>query len=292
MENPDSGKINIFNYFDYYEFLKEQYESLKKNKIGFSLRTFSKVAGIPSHSYLLRIIQRKRKLSAKYIDNFCKALHLDTNECRYFHYLVSFSNEKDPQQKEKYLKTILQLRYNENDEYRIEDTKLKFFQHWYYPVIRELATLVDFQEDYNLLARKCIPKITPTQARSAVKFLIKNNFLKRNNNGKYTLVDYFISSGKEINSTLLKKYHRTTIKQASDAIDTIAHDKRDISSLTLKVSEETYAQMKTEIQNFRKHLFDMARESQDPNLVCFVGLQLFPRSESNLNKVKDEGGKK
>lgn len=287
MKNQVTKKIDVFQYFDYYDYLKDQYEFLKNNKIGFSFRTFAQIAGISSHSYFLRIVKRQRKLSNKYIDKFCQALHLDNNECEYFRALVYYNNERNPQLKETYLKQILSLRYKQKEEYRLEDEKLKFFQHWYYPLVRELAVLIDFQEDYNLLARKCVPKITPAQAKSAIKFLVEKKFLKRNGNGRYSLVDYFISTGKEVNSTILRKYHRTTIKQAAEAIDTIKPEKRDISSLTLRVNSETYDQIKSEIQLFRKHLLDLARGSKDPDKVCFVGLQLFPRSEDNPDMKKD-----
>jgi len=292
MKNSEQKKIDIYNYFDYYDYLKDQYEFLKKNSPGFSFRAFAKTAGITSHSYFLRIVQRKRKLSSDYIINFCKALQLDADECEYFNLLVSFNNEKNPRQKEIYLKLILNLRYNRKAEYRLADEKLKFYEYWYYPVMRELAVIVDFKEDYALLARKCVPKITPAQAKGAIQYLVENNFLKKDRKGRYRLVDYFISTGKEVNSTILRKYHRTTIKQASEAVDTIKPEKRDISSLTLRVNKNTYLLMKNEIQNFRKHLLDVARECQDPDMVCFVGLQLFPRSVDTIDCLNTVGGVK
>ncbi len=271
--------INIFDYFDYAEFLKDKYQWMKIHKTGFSFRSFARYAGIASHSYLIRIIKKQRKLRGDYINKFCSALKLNELEREYFTALVLFNNEKKAQQKENYLKEILNLRYNHKEEYRIEDKKLQFFQKWYYPLVREMAVLIDFKDDYNLLARKCIPKILPAQAKSAVRYLVENGFLEKDKQGHYKLTDYFISTGKEVNSTILRNYHRATLQQSADALDTIKPDERDVSSLTMRVNGETLKQMKIEIQNFRKMLLNMARESKDPNMVCYVGLQLLPRSE-------------
>jgi len=281
--------INIFDYFDYAEFLNDKYEWLKANKTGFSFRSFARDAGIASHSYLIRIIKKQRKLRGEYIQKFCNALKLSELECNYFTALIHFNNEKKAQQKEFYLKEILNLRYNHKEEYRIEDKKLKFFQKWYYPLVREMVVLIDFQDDYNLLARKCKPKITPAQAKSAVRYLIENGFLKKDKQGRYRLTDYFITTGKEVNSTILRKYHRTTLQQTADSLDAIKPEHRDVSSLTMRVNRETYDRMKTEIQTFRKALLNMARESKNPNMVCYVGMQLLPRSDEIDLPLDTEG---
>ncbi len=279
MDTAQEKKIDIFDYFDYYEYIKDMYHFLKSEKPEFSFRVFARDAGIPSHSYFLRIVKRERKLSIKYVDNFCNALKLNVLESQYLKTLVHFNNEKKAEKKEFFLKELLQIRYRRNDEYRLSDEKLQFFQKWYYPVIRELAVLVDFKDDYALLAKRCMPKITEKQAASAVHYLLKNDFIKKSGDGRYKLVDYFITSGPEVTSTVFRRYHRETIKIASEDVDRIKQKDRDVSSLVMRVNKNTYVQMKKEIADFRKHLLNMARESDDPDMVCFVGMQLLPRSK-------------
>ena len=279
MNTVNKKNIDIFNYFDYYEYIKDMYTFLKSEKPDFSFRVFARDAGIPSHSYFLRVIKRERKLSTKYIENFCNALKLSVLESQYLKTLVHFNNENKAEKKEFFLKELLQIRYRRNSEYRLSDDKLQFFQKWYYPVIRELAVLADFKDDYALLAKRCVPKITEKQASNAVHYLLKNNFIKKSGDGRYKLVDYFITSGPEVTSTVFRRYHRETIKIASEDVDRIRQKDRDVSSLVMRVNMNTYIQMKKEIADFRKHLLNMARESEDPDRVCFVGMQLLPRSK-------------
>lgn len=275
--------ISVFDYFDYVSYLTDYYNELKKVRIGFSFRSFSQNAGIPSHSYLLRIIKRQRKLSPKYLDAFIKALNLNTLESKYFTTLVSFNNSNKAHEKEHHLNTILSLRCRCKEEYRIKDEELEFYRHWYYPVIRELATLIDFKSDYTKLAHACHPKITAKQAERAIDYLVKNNFLVPKSDGRYDLCNHIITTAPEVNSTILRKYHKDTLMQTAELLDIIEPAHRDVSSLTLRVDSETYKEIKKEIQNFRKRLLHIANKSKKPSLVCHAGLQLFPRSTYNNN---------
>lgn len=275
--------LSVFDYFDYVEYLNDYYDVLKKTRIGFSFRSFAQNAGIPSHSYLLRIIKRQRKLSPKYLETFVKALNLNSQEGKYFTNLVYFNNSNKSSEKEQYLKNILSLRCRCKEEYRLADEQLAYFQHWYYPVIRELATVVNFQNDYALLGKLCNPSITEKQAKTAVSFLIKNKFLVPKINGTYEVADPVVSTSPEVTSTIVRKYHRDTLVQSSELLDTIDPSDRDVSSLTLRVDSDTYSEIKKEIQSFRKRLLHMAKKSKKPTMVCHTGFQLFPRSQHSIS---------
>lgn len=271
--------INVFNYFNYHDYLADYYEFKKKTSAGFSHRQFMLRAGLTSPNYLLRVIQKQRKLSGKYTDNFLRAISLTGKEAEYFRLLVSFCNEKDVQTKESCLKKMFLLRYP-NEEFRLEDRKLKFFQRWYYPVIRELAVTIDFKDNYNLLASIIIPKITAIQVKNAVSYLVENDFIiKKGANGRYRYTDAVISSGPEVQSAIVTRYHQAVLKQASEALQTIRKEDRDISSITLSVSTETYYSIKKEIQDFRKRLLSIAAEDPNPDMVCLAAFQLLPRSQ-------------
>jgi len=279
--------IDIYNYFDYREYLHAVYSLRKEHEKGFSHRSFSREAGIASPNYLQRVLKGERTLSKDYSEKFCTALGLQRNESFYFSTLVEFNNESEAAKKETLLRTLLTLRYRRGI-HRINDKKLQFFGKWYYPVVRELATLLNSKDDYNALARTCIPKITAQQAENAVAYLLKNGFLQIDSNGTILRTDPVISSGNEVSSTILRNYHKQTLAQSIDALDSIEKEDRDISSLTLCVSRKTYQAMKKEIQDFRKRLLSMAKEDPHPEMVCLAGFQLLPRSKT-ISK-KDERG--
>lgn len=282
MKTRNKPDIDILIYFDYREYLDAVYNHRKQTESGFSYRSFAQEAGITSPNYLFRVIKGDRSLNGDYIEKFCNALHLTSNEKRYFTTMVHFNNESEPSTKQKHLQSLLSIRYRRG-VHRLDDKKLQFFSKWYYPVIRELAVLLNFKEDYNLLARSCLPRITAQQAMNAVAYLVKNGFLEKYADGSFKRSDPVISSGDEVKSVILRNYHKQTLNQSIDALNTIAPENRDISSVTLCVSKKTYLAMKKEIQDFRKRLLSMAREDKNPEMVCLAGFQLFPRSRIDLD---------
>jgi uncharacterized protein (TIGR02147 family) len=278
--------IIVYNYFEYRTYLRDVYTYLKNTCYGFSYRSFAANAGIKNPNYLHRVIKGEHNLKGENIRKISRVLKLDPQEHDYFTTLIHFNNIKDPQEKETYLKKLLTLRHMRGI-HKIEDKKLKFFVKWYYPVIRELVVFVDFKDDFNILARNCIPRISAVQAKGAVIYLLENGFIKKNSDGTYSQVHQTISTDDEVNSTILRKYHKKTLEICADALDTIKPDKRNISSYTMHVSEKTYRAMKKEMQDFGKRLLAMAREDTDtPEIACFAGLQLLPRSELNRKEEK------
>lgn len=284
-KKADREKVNILNYFSYREYLDDIYIYLKETRFGFSHRTFARDAGISSPNYLFRILKGDRNLSPKYVPNFCKAIKLNDNEQKYLEELISFNDAKSSEAKEEHLRKLLTLRYSRG-EHNIEDKKLLYFSKWYYPVIRELVKIVDFKDDYNLLARSCLPRITAVQATNAVKYLVKNGFIAKDNNDRYDYAFPVITTGPEVNSTILRKYHKETIIQCADTLNSVDMADRDISSLTMSVSLETYAKMKNEIQDFRKRLLAMARDDKKGEIVCHAGFQLIQKTKSFKRNVE------
>ena len=47
-----------------------------------------------------------------------------------------------------------------------------YFSKWYNIIIRELACCIDWNDDYELLAKSIVPPIKKNEARESVEFLI------------------------------------------------------------------------------------------------------------------------
>ena len=276
--NSLKDTINIFNYFDYREYLDDCFSYLKSKRRGFSYRAFSREVGVQSHNFLPRILRRERNLSEEFIPTLTAYLGLGGKEAKYFEALIAFNNAKKPSIKERHLKQLLDLRIV-YEEHKIQDEKLHFFDTWYYPVIKELVTICDFRDDYAVLARSCVPHISPAQAKGAVGFLLNNGFIQREKDGRYSAVDAIIATDPEVDSAIIPKYHKATLQQCVDAIETIKKEDRNFSSSTLLVSKGLYEEFKKEIYHFRKRLLSMAKDCKNPEMVCFSGFQLLPRSK-------------
>jgi uncharacterized protein (TIGR02147 family) len=79
------------------------------------------------------------------------------------------------------------------------------------------------------------------------------------------------------------------LDRASDALDTIPREEREISSLTLCIGQEVMLDLKERIREFRRELLQLAELSGDPERVVQINFQLFPLSEKKpQEKEKDD----
>jgi uncharacterized protein (TIGR02147 family) len=269
----------IYDYFNNRDYLSDIFNYLKATVASYSHRKFLADADIKGSAYLSRVLQGDRKLSIKYVSHFSKALNHNTIEAHFFELMVRFENEKNIDKKNIYLREMLKIR-NEKTSHVIQDSKLNYLKKWYYPVIRDLVGIIDFNEDYNLLAKLLIPRINADQARGAVRFLLKNGFIKKRESGSgYEPTDPIVSTPPDVHSTILSQFHKKNLELDIEAFDTCLLSDRSISSVIVSVSEETYKQMRVEIQEFRNRLIALTRSSINPTMVYRIGFQMVPRAK-------------
>ncbi len=278
------SKPHLYDYFDYREYLNDTFSYLKETDTTYSHRKFLADADIPGSTYLLRVLRSERKLSPKYIANFCKALHLSTSESAFFTILVKFGNEKNVDKKEALLKELLRIR-SEKATHSLDDKKLRYFEKWYYPVLRDLIGLIG-RVDYNALGRMLIPPIKGDQVQSAIEYLQRNGFIKPRDDGNgFVVSEPILSTPPSVNSTILSQFHKKNLELDIEAFDNCTLDDRSISSVIMSVSMPTFEKMRIEIQEFRKRLIALAREDTNPDMVCRVGIQMVPRAKVKKKDV-------
>lgn len=278
-------KPEIYNYFDYREYLNDVFAYFKQVDPSYSHRRFLADAHIPGSTYLLRVLRGERKLSLKYVANFSEAMKHNSSEAHFFNILVDFCNEKHVDKKDLLLKDLLKIR-SEKTSYALEDKKLRYFEKWYYPVVRDLVALVNFNDDYNALGRMLVPSIKAEQAKGAVAFLLKNGFIRpREDNSGYEPSEPIVSTPPSVNSTILSQFHKKNLQLDIDAFENCSLSDRSISSVSMSVSKDTFEKIRIEVQEFRKRLIALAREDSNPSMVCRVGFQVVPRAKVNKKDV-------
>lgn len=273
MNYPD-----IYTFTCYREYLTQWYRYQKENHPQFSYRSFAEELPQVSYNYLHRIINGSRSLAVKLIPDFTSALALTQDESTYFDVMVRFANAKESREKTLLMKRLLILR-SKYGKAKISEERLRFFEMWYRPIIRELASL-NSSLTYSEMGKLCIPPLSAKEAKEAVKFLLDHNFLSKDETtGELSQVSPVISTGDEISSLFVRDYHAENLKITADLVHDIPPHEREISSLTFSVSENTYNKMKQEIQHFRKRLMKLAQEDDTPERVYQASFQLLPRSE-------------
>jgi uncharacterized protein (TIGR02147 family) len=278
---------SIFEYDNYRTYLKDYYANAKAKGRKFSLQYFSNLMGFSAKSFFKHVMDGHRNLSDDSIERVVKALKLAKEEALHFRNLVQFNQATSSEERERYSIEILRSK-GYRQMHPLKESQLHYFQNWYYVVVRELINLPTFKEDPEWIAAHTLPPITPRQAREALEELSKLGLIRRDESGKLVQETAIVTTADEVTSALLARYHREFMKKASESIDLVPRESRDISSVTFRVSEATARKFKEKVQKFRKELAEEASRDSHPKAIFQLNLQLFPVTQ--LGEDESGGG--
>jgi uncharacterized protein (TIGR02147 family) len=278
-----NSKPSIFEYDDYRKYLKDLFKWLKLQDKKFSLRYFAKTAGYKTHSFLKEVIDGKSNLSSESIQKFATTFKLNIQETEFFKNLVCLNQSRSTEEKQIYAREIVRS-HAYRKVHPLKESQLRYCTQWYYVVVREMINLPNFKEDPEWIAANTMPVITSKQAQEALDELLKLGLISRNEKGALTQTNPIIASADEVASSMVAQFHREFMKKASEAIDLVPRENRDISSVTFRVSTQTAKRIKEKIQNFRRELMEEASRDQEPEAIFQLNLQMFPVTQFGGNK--------
>jgi uncharacterized protein (TIGR02147 family) len=265
----------IFEYDDYRVYLNDLYARSKKENSKFSYRYFSRLAGFQSPNFLKRVMDGERNLTLPSIEKFAKALKLNKEEASFFRNLVLLNQAKSSEEKQTYAELLLKSQTYKKI-HPLKESQFNYYNQWYLIPIRELVGLPGFKEDPEWIARQLIPAISGAEAERALDELLKLDLIERGPNGKLDQTQTHIKTDDQVISASLAQYHREMAKKAGESIDLIPRESREISSVTLGVSEKTLKKIKEMVRRLQLEIVEAASQDQDPHRICQVNFQIFP----------------
>jgi uncharacterized protein (TIGR02147 family) len=276
----------IYEYLDYREFLRDYFNAQKAKYPQFSYKYLANKVGFKSKSFFHEVLNGKKNLSRDSIFALRNALGLNEKAFSYFELLVAFNQAIDHKQKDHFFHQL--IGYNSRNTARLfTRAQYEVCSHWYHMTIRELAAIVDFNEDYERLGKMLRPPISARKARQSIRLLLKLGLLRKiGKTGRYEQTDRLVTTGDEVHSLAVHNFHLQNMALAAESIDTVPRNQRDISSVVLGLSTEGFETAKREIQKFRKKLLELAEKENNISKVYHANFQIFPTT-GNIN---DENG--
>lgn len=272
----------VFSYTDYKAYLKDIFAVLKKEDPKFSYRAFAKMAGSSAPNFLQFILAGKLSPSESAIANLARSLELNRNEAKFLRNLVGLSQAKNPKEKQAFQRRLLESQKGD-PSYIVTKAQYEYYSKWYHSAIRALigyARLKKGQEDYRRLAKLLTPVISPAQAKQSLALLLRLHLIEVDPFGYYRQSNAVISTGSGFRSMEVLNFQRETMQLAQQALESCPSDLRDISTLTLNISEKGFAEMRQRIRDFRKEMIELARRDAADDRVYQLNLQLFPLSKT------------
>ncbi len=271
------GMADIYNYLNYRIYLRDAQEHLKSRSPSFTVRYIATKVGYKSPGHITWILQGKRNLPKKKIPQFARVFKLNKKETHYFEVMVLYTDAKKHFDKKYHFEKLVSLQKSENRI--VGKDKLAYWDAWYHSAIRELVALHRISDDYKRVAKMLIPRITPSEAEKSLKLLSRIGFIKKDERGYYHRVDKVVTTGEKWQSLAIRQYQLNTLDLAKKGLETLPKEERDISTVTVSISEKRFREIRKRLREFRQEIITPARTDNNPERIYHLGLQLFPLSE-------------
>lgn len=275
--------MNIYEYTDYRKFLKDQFDSRKKENPNYSYRLFNAKAGVKSSSFLKLVIDGKRNLGDDGIQAVCRGFSLDDKPSAFFSNLVKFNQSKSHNQREYYFEKMLKQAPSEKSF--LNPDAYELFQNWYYIAVLELLRIdTKDKKDVHWIARNINPSIGTRLVKRVLVTLKKLDLIDVTVEGGIVRKSSSLATPDEVKSLALCRYYQEINQLAAAKVVDQDSDKREFSSLTIAMSKKDFDLVKQETREFRKRIHSLIENSnQKPStkktILAHIGFQMF-----SLNK--------
>ena len=271
------NKINIYDYSDYRKFLQEFYELEKSLDSSFSYRVFAAAVGMDA-SLLLKILQGKRHISPKCIDDFVNFFHFKDAKAEYFREMIAYGKAKNDEDVRSHFETLQKMRPAACRE--LDEARYRYFQQWYYPMIRSALDVFNYRgtQDAAALGECCIPKLSASQVENAVDALLQLGLARANKDGRVVPTDAHLKTMEHWLSACISDYQSSIAELAGKSIQNTPKEKRDISTLTMALDSRQIDKIREILAKTRKAIVNVvnAMPPQICDSVYQLNFQLFP----------------
>ena len=271
---------SVFHYLDARKYLADACEAEKIRNPRFSHRYVARVMGVSSSGFLRDILDGRVRIAPERAVTFAKLLGLTRAETEHFETLVQYTQAATPAEKERLLARMTG-KPSARGYSVLEAFQLEYFSSWRYAAVRELIALRGFRDteaDHAALGSLLEPPIEATEARDAVRLLLKLGLARKDAQGRLIRVDKVVRSGADKDPARIRPALRDHLRLAARALEEIPAPQRPFSYLTLSVSGETLARIRERLADLRSELLEMAANDDEADRLLQVNFQMFPLS--------------
>jgi uncharacterized protein (TIGR02147 family) len=275
---------NVFEYTDYRKYLADWYNEKKTLNQAFSYNSFAQKAGFKNKGFFHTVIYDKRNLSKPSVVKICQAIGLTKSETDYFENLVFFNQAVDLKERNYFYEKMNAVRSphkTASKARQIRSDQYEFYSKWYYSAVRAIVDMYAFRGDYKWLAQMVTPHISIKQAKQSVQLLEKLGMVAKYGSGIYKVIEKSITTGKEVVGLAVQNFHMECAELAQKAIQELPRTRRNVTGLTLGISNKSYEQICGEIQEFQEKIMDIANNDKDADRVYQFNFHLFPISKAD-----------
>jgi len=265
--------IPLFDYTDYRLFLSDFYKLAKSQNRFLTHRFIAETVGASSTGWFSDLVKGRISLTGLHFHKLVGLLGLSKTESDYFSAMVSMAQAASFEEREASLAKMLS--FKEVRTQLLGEDKFAFYSHWYHAILRELLFIYDFDGDYLKLGHKLRPPISPAKAKESIELLKRLDLIKADSRGFLKPTETVLKKDGSAKALKLGSFLRTNIEMGLDALDKVPADQRDISSLSIVLTDENFKSAVEEVKALRKKLLKLS-ETSTTGKVYQCNFQIFP----------------
>jgi uncharacterized protein (TIGR02147 family) len=269
----------IFEYIDFRKYLQEYYSRRKSVDPAFSHSYICHRLGqANSKSYFNNVIKGRAVITPTFIDRFIELLELKPDEAKYFRALVNYNQTMSPHEKEFFFDQLVRL--NRTPRKVVDRNAYEYYKEWYHAPIRALLDIIDFKDDYKVLASRLYPSISIKQARDSVNLLKRTGMITKNSRGFWKPTDKVIVSGDFMKDALVKQFQMKCLEHGKTVLASESDLGQRTITLTLSLSDEARSRITQRMEQFKSEIRSIVHKDEKPaSRVFHLNLNLFPMSK-------------
>jgi uncharacterized protein (TIGR02147 family) len=277
-------KISPLHYTDFRKYLNDYFATMKSESPDITYVHICRETGIKSPGHLSLILHGKANISPELAKRFAVVCKLKSREMRYFLTMVCFNQEIKTGPKTELFEQLIS--FSGSCIYRVGPHLYKFYDRWYYSVIRALLEFIPVKENFDDLAKMTVPPIRTDQARASVMLLASLGLAIRDESGFFRPTKKSIDTGSAATSFMVNNFTLSMLDLAREAMDRFPRDERVFSCVTAGVDKTGYEEILAELREFRRRVAEIVQR-RPADRVVQVSFQVFPVSK----RAKPAGGK-
>lgn len=240
----------------------------------YSLRMMAKRVGI-SPGRFSEFLSGKRSITPKQAQKIADGLNLDFGKRSAFLRLVNADSTSSK----------LRLKNMEDVKFRqLSEDAFNAVADWYHFAILSLMDVDDFKMQPEWIGNRL--GLAQSTVGAALQRL-KNLGLIEKRGRTWRKIDASHTTTHDVPSAALRISHKQSLRQAMDALDEVAVDLRDITSITMAVDLKSIPAVKKMIRAFRKQVSSVMETGRRTE-VYNLNVQLVPVSKTEKVKMKYE----
>jgi uncharacterized protein (TIGR02147 family) len=286
MADVNGLPIDVMEYLEYREFLRDWFQERKRVARVTSYRYLSQKTGVDA-AWLVRVFHREGHLSDEAVGSFIKLCGLDARRAEYFKLLHRFSKTTSDTERRHCFDDMMRMR--ELESRHLIEGEYGYFSGWIPSSLRSLIGITRDTSSSEFLAKSLSPSVTESEVVHAIELLRALGLIVPDANGGWNITDRILTTGAEIPSDSLRAFHRSILHLAEESLERHPPLERDISTLTLTLSASDLPEVKERISQLRRNLLQLARNAKTADRVYALNISMFPLSVT-LEPSQRDGG--